>query len=345
MSGVEYLIRAKEILKWMEMQDRIDSPSMDSNDDRERLLAKNLIEIKLFLIKPYEIKKENKEENHYEEIKKIVNEIEKYKDITDINSAKSILMWMKETNAKGLPNINSEDEQEKMLAKKLMRLTKYMNITENKDSHTYIEINKILREIYNYKLPVRLEQANQILIWVKENNRMPSATSKDKNERKLGQNLGNIKIFLIKPYEELKTEEEKKEYKKRHPEFDEVKKILNEIEKIKNNGDLPKKLQQAINIKNWMIENNTLRTPNKHSLNKRESELGKQLDNIKYWLLSPYERLKTEEEKNEYKRKHPEIEDVKKIIDEIYSNKYKEIEYVHDEKVKDNKVDDEEIER
>ena len=52
----------------------------------------------------------------------------------------------------------------------------------------------------------------------------------DEEEQRLGSALKNIRSHLTKPYIELETEEEKEEYRKEHPELDDVMEIIEWID-------------------------------------------------------------------------------------------------------------------
>ena len=55
-------------------------------------------------------------------------------------------------------------------------------------------------------------------------------------------------------------------------------------------------------------------------VSKEEKRLGKALDAIRQYLIKPYESLRTEKEKEEFRKKHPELEEIMAIIDEIDMN-------------------------
>lgn len=156
--------------------------------------------------------------------------------------------------------------------------------------------------------------------WMKENNTIepPSPISKDKEEKRLGRAFCSIRNKLLKPYENLKTEEEREVYKKRHPEYEEVKQIVDEIDR----NHISKYLVYAKKIKNLMEQKDIITLLS--TILKDEEK--KALFNIKNKLLKPYRNLKTEEEKEKYKKKHPEYEEVREIIDEIDK---KCLQYIH----------------
>ncbi|MCI6793663.1 MAG: hypothetical protein MR635_03015, partial [Mollicutes bacterium] len=58
----------------------------------------------------------------------------------------------------------------------------------------------------------------------------PSQKANNEEERRLGKKLASIRRNLIKPYMELETEEEREEFRSKHPEADEVLEIITEID-------------------------------------------------------------------------------------------------------------------
>lgn len=87
------------------------------------------------------------------------------------------------------------------------------------------EINGELGQTY-------LINARKIKAWMeeRETTKPPSRSAKDLKEIKLGRALFTIRQLLIKPYLELKTEEEKTKYREEHPELEEVLQIVTEID-------------------------------------------------------------------------------------------------------------------
>ena len=119
-----------------------------------------------------------------------------------------------------------------------------------------------------------LEKAYAIKQWMEKNEttRPPRSSGKDlsKEEQRLGEALQNIRGYLIKPYEKLKTEEAREEYRRKHPEIEEVKRIVEEIDR----NNIPVKLQQARKIKEWMEENNTTMPPStRRKCNRRRKKI------------------------------------------------------------------------
>lgn len=163
-----------------------------------------------------------------------------------------------------------------------------------------------------------LRNAREIKKWMeeRETTKPPASSSFDEQEARLGRALVSIRHYLIKPYYNLETEEERRKYREKYPEIEEVMEIVSWIDENKNSN-----LRNAQEIKRWMEDNNRTMIPNSRSYNDEERRLGNALSTIKYTLVKPYERLKTEEEKEKYKKEHPELEEILEIIKWINERK------------------------
>lgn len=171
----------------------------------------------------------------------------------------------------------------------------------------------------NYKSKY-LENIRKIKEWMEQNKttKPPTASAKNAEERKLGQMISNIRQNVIKPFNLLNTDEERAEFLKKHKGAEEIIEIVNWID----TNNVPVKLQQAREIKRWMEERNTKKPPRIKGteVSQEEKRLGKALDAIRQYLIKPYESLKTEEEKEEFRKKHPELEEIMVIVEEIDMN-------------------------
>ena len=216
------------------------------------------------------------------------------------------------------------------------------------------EVMAIVEEIDRNNIPIKEEQIYYINIvkikeWMDKNNttRPPSSNqNKDKTkteeELTLGTALSTIRHYLIKPYKKIETEEEKAEYRRQHPELEEVMAIVEEIDR----NNIPIKEEQIyyiniVKIKEWMDKNNTTRPPSSNqnkdkTKTEEELTLGTALNSIRKLLIKPYKKLESEEEKAEYRRQHPELEEVMEIVEEIDRNNPKNKKKIKDT-VKQNK--------
>ena len=171
-----------------------------------------------------------------------------------------------------------------------------------------------------------LEKIYEIKEWMERNETtIPPRRGAISEEDGLGRALSCIRQNLIKPYKELKTEEEREQYRKRRPEIEEIMKIVEEIDK----NNIPTRLRNIREIKKWMERNETTILPRQSGKNVPEEEkrLGKPLSNIKHDLIRPYKELKTEEEREKYisklenRRKEPisrdQFMEIIKTLEEI----------------------------
>ena len=171
----------------------------------------------------------------------------------------------------------------------------------------------------NYKSKY-VENIRKIKEWMKQNKttKPPTASAKNTEERKLGQMISNIRQNVIKPFNLLNTDEERAEFLKKHEGAEEIIEIVNWID----TNNVPVKLQQAREIKRWMEERNTKKPPRIKGteVSQEEKRLGKALDAIRQYLIKPYESLRTEKEKEEFRKKYPELEEVIAVVEEIDMN-------------------------
>ena len=197
-----------------------------------------------------------------------------------------------------------------------MKLATEKEKEEYKEQHPELEeVMQIINEIDSNNVPKKLKQARKIREWIEKSSstKQPSGKSVDKEEKTLGMAYQSIKQCLIKPYMELTTEKAKQEYKEQHPELEEIMQIINEID----SNNIPKKLKQAREIREWIKNTGSTKVPSSFSTNEEEKRLGSAYQTIKRHLIKPYMKLMTEKEKEEYKEKYPETEEVMKIIAEI----------------------------
>ncbi len=147
-----------------------------------------------------------------------------------------------------------------------------------------------------------LEKIYEIKEWMERNEttRPPRQSGENisEEEKRLGRALSCIRQNLIKPYKELKTEEEREQYRKRRPEIEEIMEIVEEIDK----NNIPTSLRNIRGIKEWMERNETTIPPRGcgKDLLEEERRLGRSLGTIRKELINPYKELKAEEEREEY---------------------------------------------
>ena len=111
---------------------------------------------------------------------------------------------------------------------------------------------------------------------------------------------------------EKTTDEEREKFREKHPEVDDVRKIIKEIDISTATYYL-----NAQRILEWIKRQENPKKPSKLSENEEEKKLGNALSSIRTYLINPYMEKTTNEEREEFREKHPEIDDVRKIIKEI----------------------------
>ena len=127
--------------------------------------------------------------------------------------------------------------------------------------------------------------------------------------------MQRIKSQLIKPYMEKPTDEEREQFREEHPEIDDVRKLIKEIDSL--TPTTPTHLKNAQAILEWIKRQETPRMPSENSQNEEEKKLNNAWKNIGYHLINPYKKKTTAEEREQFKEEYPEIDAVLEIIKEI----------------------------
>ena len=245
-------------------------------------------------------------------------------------NARKIKAWMEERGTTKPPAKSAKEPGEKRLGTALGTIRQEL-------IKPYIELKtKEEREKYRANHP-ELEEVLEIVKWIDENNlspylvnsrdikkwmeekgttKLPSKIAKEPEEKRLGNALFSIRQKLIKPYIELKTEEEREKYRANHPELEEVQEIVKWIDE----NNLSPYLVNARDIKKWMEEKETTKPPSRCAKDLKEKRLGRALFTIRQKLINPYLGLKTEEEKERYREERPELEEVLQIVTDIDLN-------------------------
>ena len=170
------------------------------------------------------------------------------------------------------------------------------------------------RSTYLKNAEVILENTEAILEWIKrqEPPRIPSQHSQNEEERKLYYVLNSIRTNLINPYREKTTDEEREKFREKHPEIDDVRKIIKEIDISTATHYL-----NAQRILEWIKRQENPRIPSSLSENEEEKKIFNAWDSIRRYLINPYKKKTTAEEREKFREEHPEIDDVLEIIKEI----------------------------
>ena len=290
--------------------------SEDSIDGHEEDIQGRIKDIDIFRI-----------QGETKEFLELLNEVQ---EIIDRNSyltnARAIKEWIEQSGGTKPPSSISENKEEKRLGTALSTIRQnlikpYMRLETEEERENFRkkypeidEIIEIIEEIDKNNISPYLSNARAIREWIEKSGgtKPPSSKSKNEEEKRLGRALGTIREYL-KTYMRLETEEKREEFRKKHPEIDEIIEIIEEIDK----NNIPQNLSNARAIKEWIEKSGGTKPPNSHSKNEEEKRLGTALSDIRQRLIKPYKILETEEEREEFRKKHPEIDEVLNIISEL----------------------------
>ena len=328
------LRQARAIAEFYERKGRL--PSSSSKDEEEKKIGKALNTIRQNIIKSYKELKTNQEKIEFlanyrgyttEQIKEIIETIEK---IDEEIAEKNVPVYLQNARAIAefyyregrLPRVRAKDEEEKKIGKALTKIRysiikPYKELKTNEEEREYIvnlrtlteeqfmeiieTIEKIDEEIAEKKVPVYLQNARAIAEFYYREGRLPSRDAKDKEDKKLGRSLSTIRQNIIKPYRELKTNEEKIEFLANYRGYttEQIKEIIETINKIDEEiakKNIPAYLENARAIAEFYDRKGRL----PRETDKEEKRLRYALHNIRQNVIKPYKEIKTEDEKKEY---------------------------------------------
>lgn len=334
------IINIREIQKWVDETNSMRYPVVSSKDPKEKSLAIHMSDIKYKWLKPLnELNTEQEKEaykkkhpelkeviavmeeidikiirNCLEKLKRIKNEIENKNfegKLSGVSGNQKVNSWIEEF--KNIKNIIYNMYGSWNTEKKEMYKQKYPEVTE------LINIIKILNNNNKRK---NFYKARKIKNWAEEKQKKPYSRSKDEEERRLGRSLEYIQKQILEPYIQM-NDDEKQKYKEKNPDIEKIKEIIDQINNLdKNSGRNVenRRIRDMKEIQNWMNENNAIRYPSPSSKDIREKELGRKLFNIRRNLIKPYNNLETKKQKEAYRKKHQEFDEVISIIEEIDIN-------------------------
>lgn len=259
----------------------------------------------------------------------------------------AIKKWMDDNDTTKPPSPTSKYEEEKKLGNSLVHIRSmiikpYLSLQDEEEKRKFIEklstkkitpiteeqfkeILGIVKVIDENNLPRQLINIRNINAWIEKNEKKPSRSSKNEEEKKLGDLLHRIVQKLVIPYRNYENKDDFfddiKEYGLTEEQFNE---ILQSVERIENNT-VTKSLANARNILQWIKIKRKI--PSRESKDEEELRQARALFKIKQNLLKPYLNAKTENDKNEYlekiskRKKEPvskeEFEEILEIIEEI----------------------------
>ena len=111
---------------------------------------------------------------------------------------------------------------------------------------------------------------------------------------------------------EKTTEEEREKFREEHPEVDDVRKIIKEIDISTSTHYL-----NAQRILEWIKRQENPKKPSQLSENEEEKKLSSAWSRIGIKLINPYKEKTTEEEREKFREEHPEIDAVLEIVSDI----------------------------
>ena len=324
---------AKEIREWLENNRWRKSPSIHSKDEEERILGIEYNKLREQLLNPY---KKLQTEQEKEEFRKKHPHIDEILELLVINekpinnclkNVKLIKEWMEKNSLNKAPSQAAKDKEEKTYASALSnircKVKIYLELEKEEEREEFRakfpeieEIIEILQEIDNMIVPKLIRNARKIKEWsIKNGQKAPSLLSENPEERKLGIALNNIKMYRTKPYFALKTEQERIQFLKEYPDAQEIMDILGEMIQPREYAYLA----NAKSLKTWLEQTNQTRLPrcSYKNIDSEELKYGIMLNNIRQKRVAPFLKLNSEEERQAYRVKYPEIDEIMDIIKEI----------------------------
>ena len=168
------------------------------------------------------------------------------------------------------------------------------------------EFNELLGEERYVKF------AEEIHEWTMAHRKFPQNVVTLTKEHELRAKYYRLKYRYIDKYLAMETDEERRAFEAENPHIDYVIGLIEEASRF----DVPTQLKNANNILNWMKSHKYPVTPKPRSVDYIEASLGNALNNLKQFVTK-YENLETEEQKQMYEQKHPEVFEVMTKLEEI----------------------------
>ena len=250
-----------------------------------------------------------------------------------LENIRKIKEWMEQNKTTKPPTASAKNAEERKLGQMISNIRqnviKPFNLLNTDEERAEFlkkhkgaeEVIEIVNWIDTNNVPVKLQQAREIKRWMEERNtKKPpriKGTEVSQEEKRLGRALDAIRQYMIKPYKSLKNEEERRKFEEKYPEIIEILEIINLID-MKNNVSI--NLEHARKIKEWMENNNTKIPPSSIAEDETEKRLGQALSRIRKNLIKPLRILRTKEEREEFIKRHPDINEIMEIVEKIDEN-------------------------
>jgi len=343
------IIKINKIKDWIEKNNYTKYPNASSKNAEEKRLGDDLSRIRSRFIKPYNELKTKKEKEKYKKKHPDFDNVLKIMEEIDINIIKNVLIdvkeinrWKEDNNIKKALNAFAQNKEESNMARRLDKIRRKVNKIYNKWNleqqkrclEEYPEVNELLmliEKVSGKEESISFKNALEIRKWSESNGRPPRITLYDDEERELGIKLHNIKNVMLKTYYNLKTDEERKKFRRRNPKLDEIIEIVEEI-------DIHPYVINARNIKEW--SETMERLPSRSKDDEKEEELAIQLKSIRYYVVKPYIAM-SDEEKAKYREEQSDMVEAIDIISELDvkygKNKKKELAKLIQEDIKRDK--------
>jgi len=255
----------------------------------------------------------------------------------NMNNTIEIQKWVENNNYTRLPSSTSGDDDERRLGlaykyikyQLIMRYEKMDSEEERKKferRHPYIEnITDTIGEIeekvqINIQIDIIREyisELSRVKEWIKDTgfDKRLALGSKDHEVKKQAKQFYDIKLGFYKMYNKW-SDKQKEEYMRRFSEIGNLIEDIAEIDKLNVSGFL----YNARKIKEWS-RNFGDNKPPKQTLNDEEqSDWADKLHGIRSDLINPYYKLETDEERAQYIKKHPDLKEIIKIVEEMDEN-------------------------
>ena len=336
-----YLRDALLIKEWMERKNTTKPPSTNKKDMEENDLCGRLYRIRTRFIESFEKLETESEKAEFrkknpeiDEVIEIINKIDKnnIEDISTRTQLKNILkvkQWMKDKNTIIPPYYEASDDKERSLGGALARARDFIEtfITlSREDRENFEKDNPEVEYVIKIIHEIDLTRLHAIQEWMRKKDTLqpPTATQKDKEEGNLGKALNELRYRYLDKY--LKIVPNVEEYRKMYPAVNEIIQEITKIdEKVKQIQEekrraveekVPTKLQYAKDVIEWMKKNGRTNPPAESSKDKDEAYYGAKLHRAKKFV-NKFRRLKTEEEKAEFRKRYPEIDETLEIVETI----------------------------
>ena len=330
--GNRYVRFAEEIYSWAMNHKKFPSASSLCSQEEQELTAKyyrlkyRYIDKYLGLESDDEREQFRKDNPRIDDVIQMMEEVRKYDIPAQLRNAYNIYEWMSTMKHPTTPKPNATDPAEKSLGNAFSNLKAYVKnyrrIRDEEEKKHFeekhpeiFEIISILEVIEEMKTPIPICQALDIREWVESQQipRKPVTTIPE--EYRMARQINSLRTFYVTKYMRLTTEEERAAFRQKYPFIDRLKKIIDDIDEMCRKK--PIALQNAEEIKAWIIEHKTDKRPSTTSEDPREVQLAEAYSTIVGKRIKKYESITNEEEKREYEESHPEIFEIIEIIEWI----------------------------